>query len=166
MVLVRYLKPGGEPREWQQNLLADREDMIVSTFRFRLKKPFSPFDSRILIKDGYYGVMFDLLDIWYNIVKVYDEKKNLIGYYSDIRTPPERIEGGYQAKDLFLDFWVELDGSYIILDIDEFQEAELSIELKDHVRKTVRKLKEMIEDKRYPPKIVENFDTPTDEIGN
>lgn len=165
MVLVRFLKPGGKTREWYQTLLADREDIIVSTFRFRLKKPFSPFDSRILIKDGYYGVLFDLLDRWYNVVKIYDYKKNLVGYYSDIRTPPTRIKNGYEVVDLFLDFWVDLDGSYIILDIDEFQAADLSDELRKQTRGTARKLKEMIENDRYPPKIVKSFKISADEIG-
>ncbi|MFW5904261.1 MAG: DUF402 domain-containing protein [Candidatus Saliniplasma sp.] len=166
MVLVRYLKPGGEPREWEQTLLADRKDMIVSTFRFRLKKPFSPFGTRVLIRDGFYGVMFDLMDRWHNVVKVYDEEKNHIGYYSDIRTPPKRIEGGYEAEDLFLDFWVDLDRSYIILDFDEFREAELSKELRNRVKKTARSLKKIIENDLYPPSNVKKFDISAHEIGN
>ncbi len=166
MVLVRYLKPSGETREWEQTLLADRDDMIVSTFRFRLKKPFSPFDSRILIKDGYYGVLFDFLDRWYNVVKIYDCKKNFVGYYSDIRTPPRRIKDGYEAVDLFLDFWVDLDGSYIILDLDEFQAFDLSKDLKKQAKQTARILKEMIEKDCYPPKIVKSFDISADEIGS
>ncbi len=165
MVLVRYHKPSGDTREWEQTLLADREEMIVSTFRFRLKKPFSPFDSRILIKDGYYGVMFDLFDNWYNVVKVYDKNKNLVGYYSDIRTPPIRIKNGYEATDLFLDFWVELDRSYIILDLDEFQVANLSKDLKNQARDVAKKLKDMIENNVYPPKIVSSFNISADEIG-
>jgi len=165
MVLVRYFKPGGETREWEQTLLADSEDMIVSTFRFRLKKPFSPFDSRILIKDGYYGLMFDLIDKWYNVVKIYDYKKNLVGYYSDIRTPPKRFIGGYESVDLFLDFWVDLDGNYIILDIDEFQAADLSNQQIKQAKDTTRELKEIIENGCYPPKNVKSFDLPADEIG-
>ncbi len=165
MVLVRYHKPGGDTREWEQTLLADREEIIVSTFRFRLKKPFSPFNYRVLIKDGYYGVMFDLFDRWYNVVKIYDFEKDHIGYYSDIRTPPERIKSGYRAEDLFLDFWVELDGSYIILDIDEFQESELSEKMKNKVKSAALKLKNMIEEERYPPIEINRFDVPADEIG-
>ncbi|MFW6142213.1 MAG: DUF402 domain-containing protein [Candidatus Saliniplasma sp.] len=165
MVLVRYLRPDGEPREWEQTLLADRENVIVSTFRFHLEKPFSPFDSCILIRDGYYGVMFDLLDRWYNVVKIYGYKKKLVGYYSDIRTPPKSIKGGYKAVDLFLDFWVDLDGSYIILDLDEFQVANLSKDMEKHAKDAAKQLKDMIEKDSYPPKIVKSFNISADEIG-
>ncbi len=163
-ISVRYLRPGRDTREWEQDILADREDMIVSSFRFRLEKPFSPFNQRILIEDGYFGMMFDLLDRWYNVVKIYDEKKELVGYYSDIRTPPEKIrsEKAYQAKDLFLDFWVDLDGTYIILDIDEFQKADLTPEMRGKAKRAARDLKELIEASDYPPSRVEEFDLPQD----
>lgn len=162
-ISVRYLKPGSDPREWKQTLLADREDMIVSSFLFRLKNPFSPFKQRVLIEDGYLGILYDLLDEWYNVVEIYDKKKDLVGYYSDIRTEPERTDEGYQAVDLHLDFWVDLDGTYIILDIDEFQDAELSSDLRKKARRRARELKEIIEAGDYPPDIVKDFE-PSSEV--
>lgn len=165
MVKVRYLRPGKEPREWDQRLLADTDKMIVSSFEFRLQKPFSTFNDRILIESGNYGVMFDLLDRWYNIVKVFDEEKRLKGYYSDIREPPERTEDGYVAKDLFLDYWIDLNGDYVLLDEDEFRSAELPSEIEKKVLEIAEKLEKMIEEDTYPPKYVEEFGLSKDEIG-
>ncbi len=162
MVSVRYIRRGKEPREWDQKLLADNEEMIVSSFRFRLQKPFSSFNGRVLIESGYYGVLFDLWDRWFNVVKIFDEKKRLRGYYSDIRTPPEKKEDGYVAEDLFLDYWVDLDGDYTVLDEDEFEEAELPPELENKVLETSKRLKIMIEDGDYPPDPVENFEIPSE----
>lgn len=162
MVSVRYIRRGKEPREWKQKLLADTEEMIISSFRFRLQKPFSSFNGRVLIESGYYGVLFDLWDQWFNVVKVFDENKRLEGYYSDIRTPPERKEDGYVAEDLFLDYWVDLDGNYMVLDEDEFEEAQLPIKLKKKTQETSEKLEIMIEEGDYPPSIVEDFDVPPD----
>lgn len=165
MVTVRYHRPGKEPREWEQELLADNEDMIVSSFTFRLSKPFTPFGDIPLIKDGYFGVLFDLLNRWFNVVKVFDEDKEFIGYYSDIRTPPERIEGGYKAEDLFIDFWIESDGEFYILDEEEFEEADLNEDIRIKVRDTIEELKRLIKNDNYPPKGVINYELSADEIG-
>ena len=164
MITVRYHRPGKDTREWKQRLLADDEKMIVSSFVFRLSKPFSPIDDTPIIKNGYYGVLFDLLNRWFNVVKVFDREKNLVGYYSDIRTPPERFEHGYEAKDLFLDFWVEIDGTYHILDQKEFEKAEIDDHLNRKVKETIDKMKKMIEEEEYPPKEVINFEITADEI--
>lgn len=164
MVTVRYHRPGKETREWEQKLLADNDDMIVSSFKFRLSKPFTPFGETPLIKDGYYGVLFDLLNKWFNVVRIYDENKEFVGYYSDIRTPPIRIEGGYRAEDLFIDYWVEPDGSYYLLDVDEFEEAEIDNSKREQVKKTIVKIKNMIKDDKYPPRLVKEFDLSADEI--
>lgn len=165
MVTVRYHRPGKNTREWEQRLLADNEKMIVSSFEFRLSKPFSPIGNRPLIKDGYYGVLFDLLNRWFNVVKVFDREKNLVGYYSDIRTPPKRFKKGYQAKDLFIDFWVEIDGTYHILDRKEFEEAEIDDSLNKRVEETIKKIKTMIEEEKYPPDEIFNYELTKDEIG-
>ncbi len=164
MVIVRYHRPGKKTREWEQKLLADEEDMIVSSFIFRLSKPFTPFGEEPLIEDGYHGVLFDLFDRWYNVVKIFDENKKFIGYYSDIRTPPVRFKGGYKAEDLFIDFWVETDGTYYILDRDEFKEADISDEIRRKVNNTIGEIKKLIENDSYPPNIVKNYKLSADEI--
>ena len=164
MITVRYDRPGKEAREWEQKLLADNDDMIVSSFRFRLSKPFTPFGDTPLIKDGYYGILFDLLDRWFNVVKIFDENKDFIGYYSDIRTPPVRFEGGYKAEDLFIDFWVQPDGSFHVLDGDEFKEADIDYNKREQVEKTIIKIKDIIKEDKYPPRSVKDFELSADEI--
>lgn len=155
-ITVIYHRPGKDTRVWKQELLADAGDMIVSSFTFRLKKPFSPFDI-ILIEDGYSGMMFDLMNEWYNVVKVFDKEDEFVGYYTDIRTPPERIENGYRAEDLFLDLWVYPDYSYHVLDEDEFEEAELDEYLEREALKTLVKLEKMIKKGNYPPTKIGDF---------
>ncbi|MFO7990826.1 MAG: DUF402 domain-containing protein [Thermoplasmata archaeon] len=155
-ITVTYHRPGKDTRMWKQELLADEKDMIVSAFTFRLKKPFSPFDI-ILIENGFSGIMFDLMNEWYNVVKVFDENDEFVGYYTDIRTPPERTNKGYRAEDLFLDLWIYPDNSYHILDEDEFEESNISESKKEMALDTLDKLKEMIEGKKYPPKKIDNI---------
>ncbi len=163
MVTVRYERVGKEARAWEQELLADTEEMIVSSFVFRLKKPFIAKED-ILIEDGYHGVLFDLFDRWFNVVKVFDKEKRFTGYYSDIRTPPKRTKEGIRATDLILDIWVDVRGDYIVLDQDEFREAELNDDMRRKVMGVRDSLIEMIEAGDYPPKEVRSFDVSAHEI--
>lgn len=150
MIKVRYHRPGKETREWEQKCLKDEKDIIVSSFIFCLSEPFI-VNGLPVIYDGYRGILFDFFDRWYNVVKIYDEKRGFVGYYSDIRTPPERIPEGYEAVDLVLDLWVEPDGNYTILDEDEFEEAEMDDHLRKKAEETLSRLIKMIEKGRYPP---------------
>ncbi len=155
-ITIEYKRPGKEPREWQQELLADTEEYIISSFVFRLPKPFT-HSGEVLIEDGYNGVMFDFLDRWYNVVKIWDEQKKFRGYYSDIRTPPVRTEDGYRAVDLFLDIWLDREGHFYILDEDEFEEAELSEDIEEKVLDTKHRLIKEIKNGNYPPSPAKEF---------
>ncbi len=149
MVKVRYHRPGRESREWEQRLLADDDRMIVSSFEFTLSEPFV-INEKVVIKTGCRGILYDLLDRWYNVITVFDGK-GFIGYYSDIRTPPERFPGGYQATDLVLDLWVAPDGSYTVLDREEFRQASLHDEHRKKAEEVLTELIGTIRDGRYPP---------------
>ncbi len=150
MTLVRYLRAGKESREWEQRLLLDTGRIIVTSFIFELKKPFSHMGSP-LIENGFRGVMYDPFDRWYNVVEVMDQQGRLKGYYSDIRTPPIRIEDGYEAMDLLLDLWVYPDCRYLVLDEDEFQETYLSPGIKRMALNTLDHLERKIKKEGYPP---------------
>lgn len=163
-VQVKYKRRGKPTRVWKQKLLTNTDDIIISSFEFRLKEPFSPFDDRVLIRSGYHGVLFELMDEWYNVVKIFDEDKRLKGYYSDIRTPPDKTKNGYIAEDRFLDYWVDLDGSYILLDEDEFKEADLPRQLEDKALRTAKRLKKMIKNDDYPPDPIEKFHLSQDDF--
>ncbi len=136
--------------------MVDDDEMVVSSFVFRLPDPFIVDDVEV-IKDGYHGILFDFFDRWYNVVTIYDGEKKFVGYYSDIRTPPERIPGGYRATDLALDLWVTPDGMYTVLDRDEFDAASFEKNHRKKAEETLSKLIEMVIDGRYPPKVVWDF---------
>lgn len=157
MVKVRYLRPGKQTREWMQQLILDDGGVVVSSFVFSLNKPFAVED-RVVIKSGYRGILFDLFDRWFNVVKVYDGKR-LVGYYSDIRTPPERIKGGYEATDLFIDLWVDKSGECYVLDKDEFEKSSLEPVLRRKTLGVLDDLLAMVDSSLYPPEEVDELST-------
>lgn len=67
-------------------------------------------------------------DEWFDVVELRSENGELLGYYCDICTPVVRRGQHYYLTDLFLDLWIEPDGSTRELDWDEF-EAAASAEL-------------------------------------
>ncbi len=157
MVTVRYHRPGKKTREWEQELLFDEGDIVVSSFTFRLSEPFIVDDTE-LIKDGYRGILHDFFDRWYNVVEIFDENGGFVGYYSDIRTPPERFPGGYEAADLVLDLWVSPDGEYTVLDEDEFEETEMDDIYRERAKDVLSLLIDTIKEGKYPPEPVGEFD--------
>ncbi|HZW03284.1 MAG TPA: DUF402 domain-containing protein [Anaerolineaceae bacterium] len=60
---------------------------------------------------------------WFDVVELRGAAGELIGYYCDICTPVVRQGQDYFLTDLFLDLWIEPDGSMRELDWDEFEEA-------------------------------------------
>ncbi|MFO8110365.1 MAG: DUF402 domain-containing protein [Thermoplasmata archaeon] len=150
MVIVRYNRIGKRGREWEHELLLDNGEIIISSFEFKLAKPFSPL-GRPLIRSGYRGILFDHFEKWYNVIEVRDPEGKLKGYYSDIRTPPVRTNRGYEATDLILDIWVSPDNDYDVLDEVEFIETDLPKDLREAALLTLKLLRKTIENKNYPP---------------
>lgn len=65
-------------------------------------------------------------DEWFDVLEPCDEVGNLLGYYSDIVTPLQKIGDKYFITDLMLDLWIAPDGTVRELDWDEFEAASAS----------------------------------------
>ena len=65
-------------------------------------------------------------DRWYNIFEIHDRDDDQIkAYYCNVTTPAEFVPGFISYVDLALDLLVYPDGTYLVLDQDEFQELKL-----------------------------------------
>lgn len=122
-VLIKYHKPPDYTGEWENEFVYDSGDIIVSAFT--LKNPKFPvvIDGVKILDNGYRGVYYEIVDDWYDVVRIFDRDEKFIGYYCDIKTPSKRFEGGFELTDLFLDLWVFPDMKWRILDKEEFDEA-------------------------------------------
>jgi predicted RNA-binding protein associated with RNAse of E/G family len=133
-------------------LIKDTPTLIISEFRFDMKKPFL-VDGKVAIIPGDHGLLFEYLR-GYEIIAV-AHQGILTGYYLNINLPFERVPDGYVIKDLFLDIWVWPDGTYHILDDDEFREAcekgWISEKEKTFALKVLNLLLTRIRKKAFPP---------------
>jgi len=92
----------------------DREDILVEG---------------LLMKRGDRFIETYFSNRWYNIFKIHDSRDGrLKGWYCNICRPAQIKNGHIYAEDLELDLIVFPDGGWRVLDEDEFDQLEISIE--------------------------------------
>jgi len=65
-------------------------------------------------------------DRWYNVLAIHDvDTTELKGWYCNITRPARIEEGSISSEDLALDLVVRVDGSWSLLDEDEYAALEL-----------------------------------------
>ena len=128
IVTLTYKRPPDRVNHFQQELLYLDDDVIVTSQRV---KPSSPIvqNGETVLADNFAAIWFVFTGLWYDVGKVYNLDNEWTGYYCDIMKPVKRsmrITGEldcFEITDLFLDLWVNPDGTYQIQDEDEFEEA-------------------------------------------
>ena len=127
-VTLTYKRPPDRVNHFQQELLYLDDDVIVTSQRV---KPSSPIvqNGKTVLGDNFAVVWFVFTELWYDVGKVYNLDNEWTGYYCDIMKPVKRrvnVAGKldcFEIIDLFLDLWINPDGTYQIQDEDEFEEA-------------------------------------------
>ena len=127
-VTLTYKRPPNRVNHFQQELLYLDDAVIVTSQRV---KPSSPIvqNGETVLAENFAAVWFVFTGLWYDVGKVYNLKNEWTGYYCDIMKPVKRSVDAngklnrFEITDLFLDLWINPDGSYEIQDEDEFEEA-------------------------------------------
>ena len=128
IVTLTYKRPPDRVNHFQQELLYLDDDVIVTSQRV---KPSSPIvqNGETVLANNFAVVWFVFTGLWYDVGKVYNLNNEWTGYYCDIMKPVKRnldVTGQlnrFEITDLFLDLWINPDGTYQIQDEDEFEEA-------------------------------------------
>jgi hypothetical protein len=80
-------------------------------------------------------------DRWYNIFEIHSvQDDHLKGWYCNIVKPATFQADAIEQVDLALDLWISPDGSYRLLDQDEFDQLDLDAETRHHARRAVGEL--------------------------
>ena len=127
-VTLTYKRPPDRVNHFQQELLYLDDDVIVTSQRV---KPSSPIvqNGKTVLADNFAAIWFVFTGLWYDVGKVYNLDNEWTGYYCDIMKPVKRdVDAAgklncFEITDLFLDLWINPDGTYQIQDEDEFAEA-------------------------------------------
>ena len=85
----------------------------------------------VVFKKGDRFVEYYYFGHWYNIFAIYDRDDGQIkGWYCNVGMPAVIEDGVVSYVDLALDLWVSVDGKQTVLDEDEFEDLNLTEELK------------------------------------
>ena len=121
--------------------------IVLEAFFDRSDMPFMD----IVLKKGDRFVETFYSDRWHNIFEIYDrDNEEHKGWYCNVGMPAV-IEGGVVSYvDLALDLWVSIDGKQTVLDEDEFEDLELSDEVRTSALQGLAELKKLFESKNPP----------------
>ena len=127
-ITLTYKRPPDRVNHFQQQLLYVDDAVIVTSQRV---KPSSPIvqNGETVLADDFAAVWFVFTGLWYDVGKIYNLNNEWTGYYCDIMKPVKRSIDAtgkldcFEITDLFLDLWINPDGTYEIQDEDEFEEA-------------------------------------------
>jgi predicted RNA-binding protein associated with RNAse of E/G family len=127
-VTLTYKRPPNRVNHFQQELLYLDDEVIVTSQRV---KPSSPIvqNGETVLADNFAAVWFVFTGLWYDVGKVYNLDNEWTGYYCDVLKPVKRSVDAtgkldrFEITDLFLDLWINPDGTYEIQDEEEFEDA-------------------------------------------
>ena len=127
-ITLTYKRPPDRVNHFQQQLLYVDDEVIVTSQRVNPSSPIVQ-NGKTVLADNFTAVWFVFTGLWYDVGKVYNLNNEWTGYYCDIMKPVKRNVDAtgkldcFEITDLFLDLWINPDGTYQIQDEDEFAEA-------------------------------------------
>ena len=148
-IKVQKKNPAGKlTYEYEGQVLNRDEYSIVLEALFdRADMPFMD----VVFKNGDRFVEYYFTDRWYNIFAVHDREDGKVkGWYCNIGKPAVIEDGTVSYVDLALDLWVSSDGKQTVLDEDEFQELEISDELRSNALKGLAELQDLFLNAKPP----------------
>ena len=85
-------------------------------------------------------------DRWYNIFEIHDrDDGRLKAWYCNVTTPAELEPGRISYVDLALDLLVYPNGTYLVLDEDEYEALDLNPQLRLKAHQALTALVELVE---------------------
>jgi protein associated with RNAse G/E len=144
--LVNIIKLNPQHQEvWRYSgkiIAQDKNSVLVEAFFNIDDRPFHG----ITIKTNDRSIERYFSDRWYNIFEIHDhDDDRLKAWYCNVTMPAEFNPGEITYIDLALDVLVYPDGSYLILDRDEFEELNLAPPVHEKALHALEELKKIVE---------------------
>lgn len=119
-------------------------------------------EDQLVYEPGAAIVWFVFPGAWYDIGRFHLRDGTFTGYYANLIAPVEFEGHVWTMHDLCLDLWVRPDGSFQILDQDDFDEAVNHLWIDpataQRARETLDRLVASVRAGRWPPEIVAAHD--------
>ena len=122
-VRIHYRRPPDREQVFDQTVLCERDDVIVTLAESMDFDPPMRVDGEVALEQGSSVVWFTFPGAWHDIGSFHRADGTFTGFYANVITPPEMEGNVWRTTDLYLDVWLAADGTARLLDEDEFDEA-------------------------------------------
>ncbi len=152
MVTVYARGFDGEIRKsWKANLIKKEKNLLSLVGEFDREIDHQHLG---LIQLGTISYEYYWLDRWYNVFRFHEPEGSFRNYYCNVNMPPTFESNVLDYVDLDIDVLVAKDGSYTILDSEEFEENAVMYAFSDDIRtkvsEAIDELIAMIGQRKFP----------------
>lgn len=148
-VRVQKKNPAGDVVYEYEGLLLRRDEhsIVLEALFDRADMPFMD----VVFRMGDRFVEYYYTDRWYNIFAIHDgDNEKIKGWYCNIGKPAAFEDGTVSYVDLALDLWISANGKQTVLDQDEFEELDLTEELRSGALNGLEELKQLFLNDKPP----------------
>jgi predicted RNA-binding protein associated with RNAse of E/G family len=123
-VEIHYLRLPDRSTVFRQQLVHRSAECIVTLMpRTELARPVLAGET-VVLEPNAPAVWFTFPGVWHDIGRFHTADGCFTGYYANVLTPVQfRGPNVWHTTDLFLDVWVGVDGTIVVLDEDELEVA-------------------------------------------
>lgn len=122
-IRIHYLRPPNRTQIFEQTLVHDGDDVKVTLAERLPYEPPMRIEGQVVLELGSDIVWFTFPEAWHDIGRFHRSDGTFTGMYANILTPAVIDGTRWDTTDLFLDVWLGRDGSVLLLDEDELDEA-------------------------------------------
>ncbi len=161
-VRIHYRRIPDREQIFEQRVVDVEPDGTVVTLSDAapLKNPVRA-GGRVILDPGAPAVWFTFPGVWHDIGRFHLADGTFTGCYANILTPPSMEPGVWHTTDLFLDVWLPVEGSVVLLDEEEFEEARtrglLDAATARRARAEAERLMRAAEEGSWPPDTVSRW---------
>ncbi len=163
-VAIHYRRPPDRLRVYDQRVVLERDDVIVTLSEpVRMEKPMT-LDGRVMLEDGSLALWFTFPGLWHDIGRFHRADGGYSGLYANVLTPVEVVDATWYTTDLYLDVWWPVDGDIGVLDEDELAEAvesgHVDARTAERARAEAERILALATDGAWPPPVVRDWTLP------
>ena len=148
-IKIQKKNPAGEVTYEYDGVMLERDENSITLEAF-FDRDDMPFQG-VVFKKGDRFLEYYYFDRWYNIFEIFDRDNGCLkGWYCNVGKPVEMEGDTVSYVDLALDLWVSIDGDQVVLDEDEFENLEMSDDMRIQALNALQELKLLHAIKKSP----------------
>lgn len=134
------IRRGNDVQNFEQEVLKNDGDLKITLQVLPTSFPPARIDDSTVLDAGCLLIWYIFPSRWYEIGLFFDQSDVFLGHYINLIRPPTFEDARWVVEDLYLDVWAPIDGSPMLLDENELDEAVTQGKLSVEEARKVREL--------------------------